>query len=149
MACSSSTSACGCSPEGFGDTTGTEVGIATGTIASTSPAAGSYTPRADEDRPKYSIVFSRGTVDLSQLAKNGEGAWAEVTVVFGNALVKVDPAVPREVEINTAFGEVHLPNQTTGNIGNYHYRPPGQTGEPRLHLKLNVVFGGCQVIEQG
>jgi predicted membrane protein len=110
----------------------------------------SYSPSTgDADRLKYDIIFGRGVVDLTRVPREGPDRRVEVNAVFGNATVKIDPAVPLEVEVNAAFGDARLPDHSTTALGSFRYRPQGQDKqEPKLHLKLNVVFGACQVIEQ-
>jgi predicted membrane protein len=111
----------------------------------------SYSPSTgDGDRLKYDIIFGRGMVDLTRIAREGGARRVEVNVVFGSALVKIDPTVPLEVEVNSAFGDARLPDQSATALGTFRYRPPGQDKqqEPKLRIKLSVVFGSCQVLEQ-
>jgi len=111
----------------------------------------SYHPGAgDQDRLKYDIIFGRGTVDLTQIAREAGERRVEVNVVFGSALVRIDPATPLEVEVNAAFGDARLPDQSTTALGSFRYRPSGQDKQqpPKVRIKLNVIFGSCQVVEQ-
>jgi hypothetical protein len=109
-----------------------------------------YRPNPGEGgRLKYDIIFGRGVVDLTKVARDGADRRVEVNAVFGSATVKIDPSVPTEIEVNVAFGDARLPDHGTTALGSFRYRPPGQDKqEPKLHLKLNAVFGSCQVIEQ-
>jgi predicted membrane protein len=110
----------------------------------------SYSPSTgDGDRLKYDIIFGRGVVDLTKIAREGGDRRVEVNVIFGSALVKIDPAAPLEVEVNAAFGDARLPDHSTTALGSFRYRPPGQDKQdPKVRIKLNVVFGSCQVVEQ-
>ncbi len=99
------------------------------------------------DHVKHDVVFGRGVVDLTHLARDGGEAHAQVNTIFGATVVKIDPAVPLEIEVNSALGEARLPDQSVTAIGTLHYRPPGQKEPPRLHVRVNVVFGSSQVVE--
>jgi predicted membrane protein len=108
-----------------------------------------YAPSPTEgERLKYDIIFGRGVVDLTKTARDGADRRVEVNAIFGSATVKIDPTVPLEVEVNAAFGDARLPDHSTTALGSFRYRPPGQGQQtPKLHLKINVVFGSCLVIE--
>jgi predicted membrane protein len=89
-------------------------------------------------------------VDLTKVAREAGERRVEVNVVFGSALVKIDPATPLEVEVNAAFGDARLPDQSTTALGSFRYRASNQDKQqaPKVRIKLNVVFGSCQVLEQ-
>jgi hypothetical protein len=106
----------------------------------------SYAPSGG-NRVKHDVIFGRGVVDLTRLAHDGAEVRAEVNTIFGATIVKIDSAVPLEIEVSSAFAEARLPDQSVTAIGSLHYRPAGQKDAPRLHVRLNVVFGSSQVID--
>ena len=105
-----------------------------------------YTPTGG-DHVKHDVIFGRSVVDLTRLARDGGEVRAEVNTIFGATVVKIDPAVPLEIEVSSAFGDARLPDQSVTAIGTMRYRPPGQKDPPRLKIRLNVVFGSSQVVE--
>jgi hypothetical protein len=106
----------------------------------------SYTPSGG-DHVKHDVIFGRSVVDLTRLAHDGGEVRAEINTIFGATVVKIDPSVPLEIEVSSAFGDARLPDQSVTAIGNMRYRPAGQKDPPRLRVRLNVVFGSSQVVE--
>jgi hypothetical protein len=106
----------------------------------------SYTPTGG-DHVKHDVIFGRSVVDLTRLAHDGAEVHAEVNTIFGATVVKIDPAVPLEIEVSSVFGDARLPDQSVTAIGTMRYRPLGQKEPPRLRVQLNVVFGSSQVVE--
>jgi hypothetical protein len=105
-----------------------------------------YTPTSG-DHVKHDVVFGRSVVDLTKLARDGGEVHADVNTVFGATVVKIDPAVPLEIEVSSAFGDARLPDESVTALGTTHYRPAGQKDPPRLRITLSVVFGSSQVVE--
>ncbi len=96
---------------------------------------------------KYDILFSKGTVDLTQLPPLEHDLTVEVNTVFSSALVRVGPSVPYEVEGSAAFGAVQLPTGEQAGFGPVYRNAPTGASGPRLRLKLNAVFGHCRLEE--
>jgi len=105
-----------------------------------------YTPTGG-DHVKHDVVFGRSVVDLTRLGRDGGEVHADVNTVFGATIVKIDPAVPLEIEVSSVFSDARLPDQSVTAIGTLRYRPPGQKEPPRVRIRLNVVFGSSQVVE--
>ncbi len=93
---------------------------------------------------KYSVTLGTGTVDLTGLPAEGPPRRVEVDTVFGQTVIRVDPAVPYEVDASAAFGEARLPSRDATFFGSAHYR---SGGPPHLLLKMNVVFGQAEIRE--
>lgn len=85
---------------------------------------------------QYDIVFGRGVIDLTHLRAPEVDVTVTVDAVFGAAVVRVDPAIGYDVAGSSAFGEVRVPPRAAAAD------PP-----PHLHLRINAVFGSCEVIE--
>jgi len=103
---------------------------------------------AAPDRLKYDVIFGRGVIDLTTLPRDGLDRTVEINSIFGAAEVRVDPSTPYEVDATSAFGETRtpLPGRAASGFGSVHYQPPAAV-PPRLHLKVNSVFGSSEVIE--
>lgn len=95
---------------------------------------------------RYDVVFGRGVVDLTHVVPPAADVTVTVDALFGHAVVKIDPAIGYDVDGTAAFGEVRLPDRNATSMGSLHYQPPAG-GAPRLHLRVNAVFGACQVVE--
>lgn len=96
---------------------------------------------------KYDVMFGRSVVDLTELEPRDQPRRLEINVVFGEALVKLDPAIPYELEASSVFGAARLPDHRMANFGSLRYLPKDQHKGPLLHIKLNVVFGSAEVVE--
>jgi hypothetical protein len=101
-----------------------------------------------DDNPEYDVVLGKAVVDLTGVSPPDHDVTVTVEALFGAAEVRVDPAVPYDVEGSAAFGEVRTPDQAHTALGRVRYRPPGLLPEtPRLHLKVNAAFGSLVVVE--
>jgi hypothetical protein len=99
-----------------------------------------------ERNARYDIVFGRGVVDLSKLPEPADDVTVTVDTVFGSAVVKVAPRTPYDVHGSSTFGEVRMPDRSATTMGNLAFERV--TDHPaRLHLRLNTVFGSCQLVE--
>jgi hypothetical protein len=95
---------------------------------------------------RFDVAFGRGMVDLTQLDPPVDDVTITVDTLFGAAVVKVDPAIAYDVHGSSVFGEVRMPDRSSTAMGNLDYRSPNDA-RPRLHLRLNALFGACQVVE--
>lgn len=102
-----------------------------------SDSALQYTPDRGRD---YNLVFSTGTIDLSEAA-NAESRM-QVNVVFGSGILRIDPNRPVRVDMSSAFGEVEAPNGRSIAFGDTVYTTPSyKEGAPALHVHATAVFG--------
>lgn len=106
-----------------------------------------FTPTGELARDaRFDVAFGRGLVDLTHLDQPAEDVTVTVDTLFGAAVVKVDPSIAYDVHGSSVFGEIRMPDRSAARMGNLDYRSP--SGERlRLHLRLNALFGTCQVIE--
>jgi hypothetical protein len=95
---------------------------------------------------RYDVVFGRGLIDLTEIDEPDDDVTVTVDTLFGSAVVRVDPTIAYEAEGSSAFGEIRMPDLRAAAMGSLHYQSPADH-RPRLHLKLNTVFGACQVVE--
>ncbi|MCB9564163.1 MAG: hypothetical protein H6708_27550 [Kofleriaceae bacterium] len=96
----------------------------------------------------YDVVFGRGLIDLTGVAEPDRDVTVEVDTMFGHTVVKVDPAIPYDVEGTSAFAEVRMPDRSAAAVGSVRYRAPADH-PPRLHLRVHAIFGACEVVEAG
>ncbi len=96
---------------------------------------------------KYEVVFGRGVVDLSGLGAADHERLVQVDVIFGDAEIEIDPAVPIEVRGSAVFGEVRMPDRSSANFGGVRFRGDA-TGSPRIELVVNAVFGTARVVHR-
>lgn len=94
----------------------------------------------------FDVVFGRGLIDLTNLQAPTEDVTVAVDTSFGATVVKLDPAIPYDIEGRAMFGEVRMPDRSMTAMGNVAYRHAPDR-PPRLHLRLSTIFGACQVVE--
>ena len=103
-----------------------------------------FVPDGARDQ-RYDIVFGRGVIDLTRVSEPAEDKTISVDTAFGATVVKLDPAVPVEIIGHSMFGEVRMPDRSMAAMGSVAYTTPSEQA-PKLHLRINTVFGSCQVV---
>lgn len=120
---------------------GVRIGVRAWTAPRAAPRSAAASPVETQIAPRhlpngdlqYDVVFGRGVVDLTLLPRLERELTVTVNAIFGTAILVVDPAVPYEIS-GASLG------------GSAMSRSPGSPA--RLHVKVNAVFGGCQVVER-
>jgi hypothetical protein len=97
-------------------------------------------------RNSYEVVFGEGSVDLTGAAAEKAKGPVAVNVVFGSAIVKIDPKHSIRITATTAFGHVSLPDGGTAAVGTSSWESKSAKGkEGVLEIKLSAVFGNIEV----
>ena len=105
----------------------------------------SYSP--DRGR-EYNLVFSSGSVDLSQAAPSGASIHAEVNVIFGSGTLRINPSLPVRVSMSSAFGTVESPNGRSVAFGEMVYTTTSyREGAPALEIHATAVFGRLAILQ--
>ncbi len=103
-----------------------------------------YSPESGRD---YNVIFSTGTVDLSDATVSGQSIRAQVNVVFGSATLRINPSMPVRVAMSSAFGTVEAPNGRSVAFGDTVYATPSwQEGAPALEIHATAVFGKLTIL---
>jgi hypothetical protein len=98
---------------------------------------------------QYNIVFSRGRVDLTDKTDLSTDQFVEVNVVFGSAVVLIDPEIPTQIEVNTVFGSASLPGRKLAMIGQERYRVGADRADGSiLYIEVSSVFANVEFIEK-
>ncbi len=88
---------------------------------------------------KYSIVFGKGTIDLSGMEVPTKPIHTTINTVFGKSSITLNKNIPTQIKLNSVFSDTELPynhiQQTSSNM--YQIGDPN----PLLFLDINVVFG--------
>lgn len=93
---------------------------------------------------EYNIVFGGGTIDLTDLSRIPEDHRITINVVFGSALVLLDPQMTVTVKNSTVFGESILPGKTVSFFGDDEFRF-GNNGGYDIYIETNTVFGSLEM----
>jgi len=99
-------------------------------------------PWSPEGGRDYNLIFSSGTVDLTEAVPAQREERAEVNVVFGSGTLRVDTRQPVRVSMSSAFGAIVAPGGRSVAFGEDDYRSPSyREGEPALEVRATAVFG--------
>ncbi|HBR28451.1 MAG TPA: hypothetical protein DD789_03315 [Firmicutes bacterium] len=94
------------------------------------------------EQDEYNVVFSRGLVDFSDLPTEHRNRSFEVNVVFGQGMIKINPAVPMIIKVSSVFAGAQLPDGNRVTMGDYTYRTPSYAdNNEAIRVEANVVFG--------
>lgn len=101
-----------------------------------------------ETNRDYSIVFGKGVFDFRDFDLKGEKQRVKISTVFGASVIKINKNMPVKINVESAFAGTSLPNGNSAVFGSTTYTSPGYDSEkPFLSIKLEAVFGGCEVRE--
>ncbi len=99
---------------------------------------------------EYNVIFSNGTIALSDLPVSEYNSQIEVNVVFSNATLMLDPGRPAIVKINTVFGKTDSPDGASTVFGEHVYKTSVSNEEGKaLEIEANTVFGNLNILNQG
>jgi predicted membrane protein len=99
-----------------------------------------------ENNRDYSVVFGKGVFDFRDFDLKGEKQKIKISTVFGASIVKINKNMPVKIKVESAFAGADLPNGNSAAFGSTTYISPDfDAGKPNLEIKLEVVFGGCEV----
>jgi predicted membrane protein len=95
---------------------------------------------------EYKIVFGQGIIDLSNLAIESSGTTTiKVFVLFGNAQIRLNPAVATTIKADAILSAIELPDQSTISLGSYLYKSDMSNELPQLHIDVTGIFSAIEV----
>jgi len=110
-----------------------------------SQSAMSWSPARSRE---YNLVFSSGSVDLSEASASDKSVHAEVNVVFGSGTLRINPSAPVRVTMSSAFGTVVSPAGRSVAFGDLSYATPSwRDGAPALEVHATAVFGRLSIVQ--
>jgi hypothetical protein len=72
----------------------------------------------------------------------------KLRTIFGLSTFIVNPRIPIRICINSSFGNLELPDQTTASFGDFVYKTDAAYAtKPVLDIKVTVVFGNLRIQE--
>lgn len=101
------------------------------------------------DQPEYNVLFGKGVfdftkVDLSQGSKN-----VKIGTIFAGSEIKISKDMPVEISADAVFSGAELPDGSTAVFGSATYVTDSyHPDSAHLRIKLDVIFGGVQVIQE-
>jgi hypothetical protein len=90
----------------------------------------------------FNIIFGSGLIDLTQGDTLNQFKKREINVVFGSGTVLLNENIPTEIDVNTVFGQVHLPTRDISMFGQDKYRIKSDSDSTKvMRIEANAVFG--------
>lgn len=115
-----------------------------GTTAVFSESIMRYSPQEGRE---YNLIFSSGSVDLSDAHPGVQTLHAEVNVIFGSGRLRINTSEPVRVAMSSAFGSVESPGGRSVAFGDTVYATPSyREGSPALEIHATAVFGRLSIV---
>lgn len=106
-----------------------------------------FEKKDDTSTDRYSVIFGKGTIDLTQVSLEKGDVDVEVNVVFGEGIVRIDPKMPISLRSTAVFGEARMPDDNIVAFGELNYNSAAsKDAQRRLRVRGNVVFGSLRFI---
>ncbi len=98
---------------------------------------------------EYNVIFAKGTVDLTGITMDKGIIKVKLNVVFGSGVIKINPAIPTKIIIDSPFAAARMPdgNNITFGSGYTYQTKTFKEDQDYLVIKADVVFGSLDVIE--
>ena len=97
---------------------------------------------------KYSLIFSRSTIDLSNVQPQNKGQKIRIFNVFSCGTIKIKPETPATIKISSAFAAAKTPDKSSIYLGNYNYKTKSFTENSNyFDIEIKTIFGTLNVDE--
>jgi predicted membrane protein len=99
---------------------------------------------------EYNVMFGRSVYDFTGQDSTLLGpVKVKINVVFGAAIIKINPDMPVKVKSEAVFGGSRMPDGNTVAFGSIHYATRSYSeNSPYLYIEPNVVFGGIEIVNK-
>jgi len=101
------------------------------------------------NKTSYSVVFASSTIDVSDITITHQPTTVEISTVFGNSTVILDPAIPTQITVNNVFSRTLFADGTEFTaMGEKTVTIGTENQSPQLIIKANVVFGNFVITKK-
>jgi predicted membrane protein len=101
---------------------------------------GHHTTRPHDTRTSsYQTMLGENTIDLTGLIYDRKPEILYISTIFGKTIIYLDPDIPTKIIAHSSFGEIQLPDGSTGTFGTTIYN--SHPTNPELILKVRTTFG--------
>ncbi|MCE5223474.1 LiaF-related protein [bacterium] len=102
-----------------------------------------------QNKREDNILFGKSTLDYSNLSKEDKRRVLDVTVVFGQGTILINPQDPIQIKASSVFGNITLPDGRSVSFGDKVYETESyQASSEQIHMKVDVVFGEAVIEEK-
>ncbi|HER09217.1 MAG TPA: hypothetical protein ENO20_09945 [Bacteroides sp.] len=105
------------------------------------------------DRPErgkeYTVLFGKGVYDFTDVDLSEGSFHAKISTVFGGSQIIISREMPVRIKADAVFAGAELPDGNTAVFGSAVYQSDSWSPDTAcLDIKVDVVFGGAQVIRR-
>ena len=103
-----------------------------------------------KENTEYNVVFGKSVYDFTgQDSILHETVRIKINVVFGAAIIKINPDMPVRIKSEAVFGGSRMPDGNTVAFGSIHYSTRSfSENSPHLYIESDVVFGGIEMVDR-
>ncbi len=102
-----------------------------------------------ESGKEYTVLFAKGVYDFTNVDLEKGSFHAKVSTVFGGTQIIIPRDKPVKITADAVFAGAELPDGNTAVFGTTVYESDSWTSDTAsIIIKLDVVFGGVQVIRR-
>jgi len=107
-----------------------------------------YIKGVDMKNDEYDIIFGKGTFDLRDIdLVNMTSNRFKIACVFGGVDIIINDTLPIKITSESVFAGGRFPDGNSTAFGTSTYVSPNYDPlKPHLNLKLEMVFGGANVV---
>ena len=100
-----------------------------------------------EPDKEYTVLFGKGVYDFTDVDLSNGMYRAKISTVFGGTQIIIPREKPVRIKADAVFAGAELPDGNTAVFGSSVYQSESWSPDtPGIDIKVDVVFGGVQVI---
>jgi len=102
----------------------------------------------DPDK-EYTVLFGKGVYDFTDVDLSKGSFNTKISTVFGGTQIIIPRDAPVRISADAVFAGAELPDGHTAVFGSTVYESDSWTSDSAsINIKVDVVFGGVQVIRR-
>lgn len=102
-----------------------------------------------ESGKEYTVLFAKGVYDFTNVDLSKGSFHTKISTVFGGTQIIVPRDVPVRISADAVFAGAELPDGTSAVFGSRVYESDTWSPDSNsINIKVDVVFGGIQVIHR-
>jgi predicted membrane protein len=98
---------------------------------------------------EYTVLFGKGVYDFTNVDLTKGSFHTKISTVFGGTQIIIPRNAPVKIQADAVFAGAELPDGNTAVFGSSVYESDSWSPDTAgINIKLDVVFGGVQVIRK-
>jgi hypothetical protein len=98
---------------------------------------------------EYTVLFGKGVYDFTGVDLSEGNFRVKISTVFGGSQIIISREMPVRIKADAVFAGAELPDGNTAVFGSAVYQSDSWSPDTAgLDIKVDVVFGGAQVIRR-